>query len=105
MWNTAEDGKDFRRLKIACELAKRLWENEYNTNVDDHYLKWGEPEFYFSYHEKTHRDRNEERYTKKELKKLNKEFSLALHLDYEQQKAEKKYLFTLLERYMEDWWD
>ena len=41
MWNSKEDGKEFRKLKIAHTLVTRLYNDDYHTNMDKHYSKWG----------------------------------------------------------------
>ena len=46
-----------------------------------------------------------DRMTKEECDKERKEWKIAYELDNDQHTSEKKYLFALLEKHMEGWWD
>ena len=103
-WNSKENGKEFRRLKIACQLAKRLWKDDYHTNMHNHDGKWGENNMVF-------RDDNRiifwRRYAwNPELEKKEKEeWHKALEADEKHKANEKKYYYKLLEKHLERWWD
>jgi len=108
-WNIKEDGKEFRKLKIACELAKRLWESDYNTYQNNHVKKWGELEWEFIKNNKSNCS-TLNLYRKKanteELKQQeSKENIIAIKADEQQRNNEKRYLYKLLEKHLESWWD
>lgn len=113
MWNSDYEGKDFRKLRIACELAKRLYEDDYNTHTDEHNKKWKEDnEFDSKPNFKNGKIisysldwKSEQNLTKKELEQKGKEFRIAYNLDNKQKESEKKYLFKILTKHLEGWWD
>ena len=113
-WNNNEDGTEFRKLKIACNLAKRLWEEDYHTHREIHNKKWGNKiEFDFLPHSYDKDGKpltysmisiNEQRRSKEENEKERKEYRIAIEKD-QQQDSERKYLMELLFKYMDRWWD
>lgn len=109
VWNSNENGKEFRILKIACKLAKRLWKDEYNIHINEHNKKWGKPNMEFG----QLKDGTRRCYITRDVVKKNpeladlerKEWRIANKKDYQQKKYEKKYLYKLLEKYGEGFWD
>jgi len=108
-WNSKEDGKEFRKLKIASELAKRLWESDYNRNQNIHIEKWGDLQWEsikkensnFSTLNLYRKNANTEELNKQEWK----EHTIAIKADEQQRNNEKRYLYKLLEKHLESWWD
>lgn len=116
LWNSKENGKEFRRLKIACELAKRLGEDDYRQKTNEYNEKWGIdwqnemiifPNYdnngkVLTYGTKWKSDKG---LSREQLNQKRKEMNIAYDLDEQQKKNERKYLYKLLEKYGEGFWD
>ena len=87
-WNSNYNGKEMRKLRFACELAKRLWENDYDTHVRVYQEKWGETKF-----------------SKKIFGIRKADRSRAFDMDNKQEKTEKELLFKMLNKYLDNWCD
>ena len=109
-WNDDENGTQFRKLKIACTLAQRLYKDCYNTNVAKHEEKWGKDEIYFEKCEDNPmlsemKHKRHINMTDDQIAEERKEWLRAHKADQQQQLNERKYLFELLNKHMEGWWD
>lgn len=102
VWNSDVNNKEMRKLRIARELAKRLYENDYSTHLKKVEEKYGELQMGFSqlgcyfYMDKTTKDNQGKAY---------KERQRAIRLDALQRESEKEYLFRLLNKNLDSWWD
>jgi len=90
-WNSSEDKKRMKKLRIARELARRLAKENYHTNLNMHDKKWGEGTTPLK--------------IEKEKKLEEKEIMRAYKKDDLQKESEKRYLFMLIEKYIDRWWD
>lgn len=76
VWCTSKETHLMRKLSICRELARRLWEHDYND------IKWG---YYY---------------------KLSSKNRMLLYNKQEEiRKADKQLLFRLLEKHLERFWD
>lgn len=103
-WNQ-EGTKRFKRLQIASNLAKRLWEDDYNIKYNEHKKKWNisDNDIDFVNHEMvftSDKGLDEETLTKK-LKDALRSYKE----DEQHKNSEKEYLFKLLYKNLDGWWD
>lgn len=102
MWNSDPNTKDMRKLRTAKDLAKRLYRNELDPQYEFYSEalreKWGDLEFKTNGVEPgSVNDSNRKQY--------NKEWWIAHNKDSAKYKADKKYLFELLEKELDRWVD
>lgn len=109
LWNSNPNTTQMRKLRIACELAKRLNDDYYWTHKNKHEEKWGELQLHFGKpDERRCRSLDFSRpnaNTDKEKEQERKEYQIASDMDDQQKKDERKYFFKLLEKHLEGWWD
>lgn len=111
-WNSDPDNKAMRKVKLACYLAKRLWEDNYNTQIDKHYEKWhinilddwefGDPDESGCRELKSKREKE---LSKTEAIREHNECIKARDEDDLQKKNEKELFFRLLSKHIEHWVD
>lgn len=114
VWNRNNDTKGMKKLRVAKELAKRLFEDDYIIRAcDEHEVIWGEcrthskPIFiggktdYGSSITFSH----DLAITEKQIKQCRKDYR-RIHSKYDRMKVEdRKQLFQLLEKNLNQWWD
>ncbi|MFA5049272.1 MAG: hypothetical protein WC516_09675 [Patescibacteria group bacterium] len=88
-WNSNSNNTRMRKLRICCELAKRLHEDNYDANKKMYYEIY-EP----NWHEAPFRDF----VNKKAFRRADKEYQL-------QQEHEKEYFWKLLKSNYQNWED
>ena len=91
VWNDGADTKGMKRLSIARNLAKRLSKDNYSTHMDEHY--------------KVYPPNRSRPFLARWGREESLSFRRAVKKDSVQREGEKKYLFTLLEKHLDCWWD
>jgi hypothetical protein len=108
VWNSKPSNKLMRKLLIAKNLAHRLAENDYHTKADAVTAKYGNVQMAFSPIPERHVSRVDfymEKATPAEQKKALNELHKAHAEDDKQREVEKKYLFNLVQKHIDQWWD
>jgi len=98
-----------RKIEIAEGLLKRITKNDYcKYEIKKHYEKWGYPELTrkkinseLSYGIFSHKNVN----NKEDQEKERKEFKRIMDKQDYLKKYDKHFLFKLLEKHIETWWD
>ena len=108
-WNSNYEGSEFRKLRIASCLAKRLYEDDYNIHMKNHDKKWGCGQYTTIENKETDRTyleiKRKNIHNEKDKLQHSKEYRLASDADEKQKSNERKYLYKLLEKHLESWWD
>lgn len=108
-WNSNPNTKEMRKLRIACHLSKRLANHDYSTHMTQHDNEWGKLYMEFGESKGLHRPCYLKRFVTEQFPHLKnkerKEWHIAQELDENQRKHEKEYLFHLLKKHLERWWD
>ncbi|MHA1700683.1 MAG: hypothetical protein ACTSWK_00270 [Promethearchaeota archaeon] len=99
------------QIKICINLLKRLIEDDYDESIfKNHNKKWGEA--HFNWDEcKDRKDCRSLRITRdnvktdKEIKQERKEFNRLCKHEAKLRKQDNDYLFKLMNKYIQGWWD
>ena len=96
--------RDADEIKVCINLLDRIIKDEYHENVfKDHYKKWGEPKMEFEGNvlNITH----PKAITDKDKKQERKEFRRIMDKPEQMKKQDIDYLFKLMARNIQGWWD
>ena len=111
VWNSDPNNKGMRKLRVAKNLAKRLWEEDDKTEQDEINrldLKWGERDREFI-PTKNGLNRfiikNKNTKSEEEQLKADKEYFSIYEKSSKKMEYEKKQLFKLLSKHINYWWD
>lgn len=112
MWNSNENNRLMRELREARELARRMWQDEYDMKafyeIEKRFGKlktWSEPAEYSSKFGQLYRFRSFWGGTPETDEKARPVYRRRIEHWQKVKRLHKKRLFYLLEKNTESWWD
>jgi len=101
--------KEAKKIKVCIDLLDRLMEDSYDVGAfKKHHKKWGEPKFNWIDVDDEYcklRVRQKRVKTEEDKKKERKEFNAACDKETQMRKQDISYLFDMMKKHIECWWD
>jgi len=100
--------KEAKKIKVCVTLLDRLMADDYDEDVfKKHHEKWGEPKFNWIEKDDDYSEliRQKNVKTEEDKKKEIKEFNKCCVKETQMRKQDIKYLFDMMNKHIECWWD